>query len=367
MVWNWQLPDWPRFIFDSSVLPSLERRFYQGSGGVFAILKHLTDEDKKRFIVDILCTEGLKSAEIEGDLLERESLQSSIQRHFGLSTAKGKISKRELGMGELMWSVYDTYDQPLTHDMLCEWHKLLMNTDSRIADIGKYRTHDEPMQIVSNRYDRQTIYFEAPPSATVYKEMSDFLLWYNESQNNLSVLARAGVTHVYFESIHPFEDGNGRIGRALVEKVLSQSLGYPTLIAISQEVAKRKKEYYAALGACNKTLDIGQWIVFFAEVIVQSQIESLTLINFLMTKSVMMNSLKGRINERQEKVLLRMFDEGTKGFSGGLSADNYIAITKTSRATTTRDLADLVSKNALNKTGQLRHTRYWINLKFREE
>ncbi len=171
MVWNWELPDWPRFIFDSSLVYPLEKRFFQGAGGVFAILKHLDDEKKRRFIVDILCTEGLKSAEIEGAILERESLQSSIQRHFGLVAENGKASPREQGMGELMWRMYDTYDATLTHEMLFEWHELLMNNDPRISDIGKYRTHKEPMQIVSGRYDKQTVYFEAPPSTSVSKEM----------------------------------------------------------------------------------------------------------------------------------------------------------------------------------------------------
>ena len=190
------------------------------------------------------------------------------------------------------------------------------------------------------------------------------LTWFNQSKQHGSILVRAAITHVYFESIHPFEDGNGRIGRALVEKALSQSLDQPTLIAVSQVITRRKKEYYAALGLCNTTLDIDRWITFFSEVIVEAQEESLNLINFLLAKSKLMSELKGEINERQEKVLLRMFAEGVKGFSGGLSAENYIRITKTSRATATRDLADLIEKGALYKTGRLRHTRYWINMDY---
>ncbi|NGX41794.1 MAG: Adenosine monophosphate-protein transferase SoFic [Chlamydiae bacterium] len=362
MLWNWQLPNWPHFIYDPSSLVSLEKTFLQGAGGSFAVLKHLDDQQKKKFIVEILCAEGLNSAEIEGEILERESLQSSIQRHFGLSVEKRILPPKEQGMGNLMWSMYSTYDQILTHEMLYEWHKLLMGAESTISDKGKYRTHKDPMQIVSGRYDRYQVYFEAPPSSKVYEEMTEFIQWFNDSKNEESSLARAAIAHVYFESIHPFEDGNGRIGRALVEKALSQSLGQPTLIAISQVINRRKKEYYKALGACNKTLDIGKWVVFFAGVIVQSQEESLDLIHFLMAKSKLMGDLTGKINERQEKVLLRMFAEGIRGFSGGLSAENYISITKTSRATATRDLSDLVKKRALYKTGKLRHTRYWLNL-----
>ncbi len=361
MVWNWQLPNWPHFTYDSSVLRSLEKEFFQGSGGVFAILRHLSDEKKRQFIVDILCTEGLNSAEIEGEILERESLQSSIQRHFGLPNDELVVKPKEQGMGELMWSMYNTYDHTLTHEMLHEWHKALMQSDSRIENIGCYRTHEDPMQIISGRYDRRTVFFEAPPSSRVHQEMTKFIKWFNESKESESALVRAGIAHVYFESIHPFEDGNGRIGRALVEKALSQSLGQPTLVAISQTITKKKKDYYAALASCNKSLEVDRWLTYFSQVIVQSQAESLALINFLMGKSKMMNRLKGEINERQEKVLIRMFSEGLRGFSGGLSAENYLAITKTSRATASRDLADLVKKKALYKTGQLRHTRYWLN------
>ena len=361
MVWNWQLTDWPQFTYNTESIASLENQFLQGAGGVFAILKHLDDKRKKQFIVEILSAEGLNSAEIEGEILERDSLQSSIQRHFGLVAEKKRVLPREQGMGDLMWAVYDSYDETLTHEMLYHWHDMLMH-HSRIQDRGKYRTHEDPMQIVSGRYDNHTVYFEAPPSSRVHEEMTKFVEWFNDSREKKSALARAALAHVYFESIHPFEDGNGRIGRALVEKALSQNLGQPTLIATSQVITRRKKEYYEALGSCNRSLDARKWVSFFAEVIVQSQEESLHQINFLMAKSKLMNDLKGKINDRQEKVLLRMFREGVEGFSGGLSAKNYIAITKTSSATATRDLSDLVEKGALKKTGQLRHTRYWLSI-----
>ncbi|NGX36617.1 MAG: Adenosine monophosphate-protein transferase SoFic, partial [Candidatus Anoxychlamydiales bacterium] len=316
MKWNWQLANWPQFIYDPLLLTDLEKKFLQGVGGAFAVLKHLEDVKKRQFIVDILCSEGINSAEIEGEVLLRESLQSSIKRHFGLSIDNKKIPSKEEKVGDLMWKIYDTYDQVLTHEMLYEWHKLLMNNESKISDIGKYRTHKEPMQIISGRYDKQTLYFEAPPSKSVYKEMNRFIKWFNDSRNENSILIRAAIAHVYFESIHPFEDGNGRLGRALVEKSLSQSLKKPTLIAVSQVITRRKKEYYSALGECNKTLNINKWVKFFAEVIVEAQEESLRLVNFLMAKSQLMNNLIGKINRRQEKVLLRMFAEGPMGFSG---------------------------------------------------
>ncbi|NGX56369.1 MAG: Adenosine monophosphate-protein transferase SoFic [Candidatus Anoxychlamydiales bacterium] len=362
MKWNWQLDKWPKFTYDSSIIEDLEKEFLQAVGGFSAVLKLLEGEEKKRFIVEILCSEGLKSAEIEGEILKQDSLQSSIQRHFGFISDRKSIPLREEGIGELMWNIYDSYKQPLTHSLLYDWHRLLMKNEYRISDIGKYRTHDEPMQIVSGRLDKRIVYFEAPPSKNLKNEMNRFIKWFNDSIREDSILARAAIIHLYFESIHPFEDGNGRLGRALVEKALSQSLKKPTLIAVSKIITKRKKEYYKALAQCNNTLNIDSWIKYFAKVIVDAQKESLKIINFLMAKSKLMNELKNKINERQEKVLLRMFSEGIDGFSGGLSADNYIAISKTTRATATRDLADLVKKQALKKTGQLRYTRYWLNI-----
>ncbi|HEX4840403.1 MAG TPA: Fic family protein, partial [Rhabdochlamydiaceae bacterium] len=205
------------------------------------------------------------------------------------------------------------------------------------------------------------IFYEAPPSKIVHREMSDFIDWFNTSAS-LPILVRASIAHLYFESIHPFEDGNGRIGRILVEKVLSQGIERPVLIAVSKVLEKRRKEYYAALERCNHTLEVNHWLEFFADVILQAQAETMQLLNFLIEKAKMLLSLAGKINTRQEKVLLRMFAEGPSGFRGGLSAEKYIAIAKTSRATATRDLQELVHLGALIKTGELRHTRYQLNI-----
>lgn len=263
-------------------------------------------------------------------------------------------------MAAVLCDVYETFDQPLTHEMLWRWHAMLFKDSSTLADWGKYRTHAEPMQIVSNRYDSPTVFFEAPPSARILREMTSFIAWFNAPHS--SILEHAAIAHVYFESIHPFEDGNGRIGRVLVEKILSQGIGRPVLIAISKMLEKRKKEYYAALGQCNHTLEVQGWVEFFCSIILQAHEESRVLLHFLIQKSKMLSALAEQINPRQMKALLRMFAEGPSGFQGGLSAEKYISITKTTRATATRDLTDLVEKGALVKTGELRHTRYRLNI-----
>lgn len=362
MPWNWQLPEWPKFQFNPDRIAQLERQFLLSTGSAFAYLKTINEEEYNRFIVEILSLEGLESSRIEGEILDRESLQSSIKKHFGLQSIQRHKGDKESRMAELLCNVYETFDEALTHEMLWKWHAMLFKDSSTITDWGKYRTHEEPMQIVSNRYDAPRVFFEAPPSSKIAHEMKDFINWFNSSQGSGSILGRAAIAHIYFECIHPFEDGNGRIGRVLVEKIFSQEVGRPILIAISKILEKRKKEYYAALEKCNQILEVQDWVEFFAESVLQAQEESMSLLFFLIEKSKMLSALSGQINSRQMKALLRMFAEGPNGFRGGLSAENYIAITKTTRATATRDLTDLVEKGALVKTGELRYTRYRLNL-----
>ncbi len=353
MSWNWQLPQWPKFTYNIESISQKERQFLLGSGNVFAFFKNIGKEEQNLFVVEILSSEGIESSKIEGEILERQSLQSSIKKHFGLDVEIKRNAQKEIGMAELLCNVYETYDKPLTHEMLWEWHTMLFNGQTKIEELGKYRTHEDPMQIVSGRLDSHKIHFEAPPSAVVHNEMTKFIRWFNEKKNSEPILGMAAITHLYFESIHPFEDGNGRIGRVLVEKILSQGIGKPALIAVSKFIEKHKKEYYAELGKCNKTLAVQDWVDFFGDVILQAQQDSILLLDFLIKKSKILTELSGKLNPRQEKVLLRMFAEGVEGFAGGLSAEKYITITKSSRATATRDLADLVQMGALKKTGEL--------------
>src|SRR5579872_3749464 len=174
MPWNWELTDWPKFYYDPQKISSLERQFLLNIGSAFAYLKTLDEQEYQRFIVEILSVEGLESSKIEGEILDRESLQSSIKQQFGLSTdpVKPKADK-ETRMAELLCNVYSSFEKPLTHEMLWGWYSTLFDGKEQ------YRTHVEPMQIVSNRYDSPIVYFEAPPSKRVYDEMSAFIDWFN--------------------------------------------------------------------------------------------------------------------------------------------------------------------------------------------
>ncbi len=196
--------------------------------------------------------------------------------------------------------------------------------------------------------------------------MKRFIRWFNQTsptgKTPLSALTRAGIAHWYFVTIHPFEDGNGRIARALAEKALSQNLGQPTLIALSHIISSKRKVYYDALERANKSNEITELLVYFAQTIVEAQNHTQQMVEFLIAKTKFFDRLRGKLNPRQEKAINRMFREGPAGFQGGLSAEKYIRITSTSRATATRDLQDLVEKQALIRTGNLKSTRYHLRI-----
>jgi len=366
MIWNWQKKGWPEFEYDATQLKAQEDLFLFDAGKLLGAFSHFDDDDKLKLTIELISNEALKSSEIEGEILNRDSLQSSIRRHFGLAVQAQRVPPAEQGMAEMMVDLYQHFEQPLSHEMLFDWHKKLMMGRRDLYDVGSYRTGEEPMQVVSGSIYKPKVHFEAPPALCLHDEMSVFVAWFNRTAPNgdtpLPALTRAGLAHIYFVTIHPFEDGNGRIARALSEKALAQSLQQPTLIALSHVIEKHKKDYYTQLNKHNHTLHISSWLNYFSDSVLESVSYSQSLIDFLISKARLYDRLRGKLNSRQEKVLERMFKEGLDGFKGGLSADNYIKITGASRATVTRDLQKLLELGALKKTGALKSTRYWLNL-----
>ena len=365
-AWNWQNPDWPEFTWDEDALKEAEAHFLHRAGLFQGALRHMGEDDKTALTIEVISAEAYKTSEIEGEILDRDSLQSSLRRNFGLGGEDRRIPPAEKGITDMMTALYRSYDRPLDDAMLFHWHRLVMSARHDIADVGCYRTHPDPMQVVSGAHGKIKVHFEAPPSAQMAPEMARFIDWFNntgpDGARALPPLTRAGLAHLWFVSIHPFEDGNGRIGRGISELALSQALGRPTLIALAHAIETRRKGYYQALEDNNKTLEITGWLHWFAETVLSAQARSQSLIDFIIEKTKLLDRLRGKLNERQMKVLLRMFREGPEGFTGGLSAENYISITGTSRATATRDLNDLIEKDALTRTGQLKSTRYFLKI-----
>ena len=364
--WNWQNQQWPEFTFDPAKLAQLERDYAHRSGLLFGSTKHIAEGDQTILIVELMSDEALKTSEIEGEYLDRESLQSSIRKNLGLNAPTKKVTPAEAGISEMMVDLYQHFETPLTEELLFEWHRLLCSGRRDLDVVGGYRTHDDPMQIVSNRFGDNRVFFEAPPSATMPSEMNRFFSWYRATSpggsKTLLPLARAGIAHFYFLNIHPFEDGNGRIARAISEKALSEDAGQASLISLSTIIEAEKKDYYASLGAHNHTCELTDWLIYFSRIILDAQSRTLEIVEFLIEKTKFYDRYQPMMNERQQKVVSRLFSAGPTGFAGGLSAKNYMTISKTSSSTATRDLQGLVSKGILKMTGERKGTRYWLNL-----
>ncbi|ATU95649.1 Fic family protein [Phyllobacterium zundukense] len=365
MRWNWQQADWPDFTYDTAAMEPLERRFLLRAGEFIGAFRHVSLDDREMLKIELISDEALKTSEIEGEILDRDSLQSSLRGQFGMDTDTKRVSPAERGIAEMMVDLYQSFAAPLTHQTLSAWHKMVM-AGQRGIQIGTYREHADPMQVVSGTLGNPKIHFEAPPSEQVPHEMNAFIGWFNDTapgaMRTLPALTRAGIVHLYFESIHPFEDGNGRIGRALAEKSLAQNLGQPSLIALAYTIERGRRAYYEMLERSNKDNEVTDWLIYFGETILEAQRNTLRRVEFYIAKARIYDQLRGQLNPRQDKVIARLFREGIDGFKGGLSAENYISITKASRATTTRDLQDLVAKGALDRTGELRHTRYHLKI-----
>jgi Fic family protein len=366
MTWNWEKPGWPRFTFDAAELEAFEAQFLLHSGEFIGAFKHVGQNDQDMLRIELISDEALKTSEIEGEILNRDSVQSSLRHQFGIGQAQPDVPEAERGIAQMMVDLYRTFAEPLTDQTMFGWHNMLLSGDKSIQVIERYRTHADPMQVISDPLAKRKVHFEAPPSDRMIPEMTTFVGWFNETapggRRPLAALTRAGVAHLYFVSIHPFEDGNGRIGRALAEKSLAQNIGQPTLIALAYTIQRKRNAYYDALERNNKSTDITDWLKYFAETILEAQDNTIERVDFYVAKAKFYERLRGQLNDRQEKAVTRMFREGIDGFKGGLSAEKYISITQAVRATATRDLQDLVTKGALTKTGELRHTRYHLNI-----
>lgn len=366
MSWNWEQADWPNFTFDGQVLAVHEKQFLLRAGEFIGAFRHISENDQDMLRIELIGDEALKTSAIEGEILNRDSLQSSLRRQFGLGDDDRHIPAKERGIAEMMVSLYQTFAEPLDAGQLFEWHKMVMAGERHIEAIGDYRTHAEPMQVVSGSAGKPKVHFEAPPSSRVPEEMTRFIDWFNDTspgaKNPMSPLTRSGLVHIYFESIHPFEDGNGRIGRALSEKALAQGICHPTLISLAYTIERNRKQYYDMLELSSRDLDVTRWLSYFADTTLEAQKITLARIRFYIAKARVYDGVGQRLNERQAKVIARMFREGIDGFKGGLSAENYISITQTSRATATRDLHELLEMGVLLRTGERRYTRYWLNI-----
>lgn len=368
-TYNWQKTDWPNFRYDLSTIHGHLLSIAEKMGQISGKLGHFSENLQTETLINLLVEEAIKTSEIEGEKINRPDVRSSIKNKLGLNKESARVhDKRAQGIAELIVDMRDTFQSPLSEEKLFDWHLMLFASSTDInLRIGYWRDDDEPMQVVSGRYGKQAVHFEAPPAERVPHEMERFIQWFNETApGNVSAIqfapVRAAIAHLYFESIHPFEDGNGRIGRAIAEKALSQGFGYPVMLSLSSAIEAERKKYYAALEIASRSNEITTWIHYFANVILDAQLEIEAQINFILKKSSFFDKFKDVLNERQLKVIQRMMKAGLKGFEGGMSAKKYMIIAETSKATATRDLQQLVALKALKESGSGPSVRYELDL-----
>ncbi|WP_290794110.1 Fic family protein [Flavihumibacter sp. UBA7668] len=354
--YNWQQKDWRDFKFSLVGLEDTLLLFAEKLGRVSGLLSGLKEDTRYDIMVDIILAEALKTSGIEGEYPNRQDVLSSIRKNLGLPTAVEHIKDKSAeGLGEMLIDVRKSFSDALTEKKLFAWHRMLMRERKQIT-VGGWRSDEAPMQVISGAIGREKVHFEAPPSSEVPAEMELFIEWFNDTapggnKELKNAPVRAAIAHLYFESIHPFEDGNGRIGRAIAELALSQTVGRPVLLSLSNTIEADKKSYYTSLETAQQSNEITAWISYFVHIVLAAQAEAEQLIEFTLRKTVFFDQFREQLNERQIKVIQRMFDEGLDGFKGGMNARKYMDITKTSKATATRDLQDLLEMGAFERIG----------------
>jgi len=368
MSYNWEQSDWPKFTYKEGESGKILLDFLMKSGQMSGVLTGLSEGNQTELLLEMMVVEAIKTSEIEGEFLSRPDVMSSIKKNLGIHEEQPLLVKdqRAKGIAKLMIKVRADFAQELTEEALFAWHELLME-GNRYVRAGQWRADTAPMQVVSGAIGKEIVHFEAPPSTRIPAEMDAFISWFNETSPGKTAainnpLIRSAITHLYFESVHPFEDGNGRIGRALAEKALHQGLGHATLISLSSAIEAKKHEYYTALKSGQSSNEISDWLDYFADTVIYAQLSAEQLINFTLQKVKFFDRYKEILNERHIKVINRMLAEGPAGFEGGMTAKKYIAITKASKATATRDLQGLAEIGIFLPQGGGRSISYELKL-----
>lgn len=369
----WQQVGWPALTVDVSALAEAlnAAKLEQGRllGQLEAIgLAHMQEISRELWVQDTLAT-----AAIEGEVLNVDSVRSTVARRLGLSDVS--THDRDVdGLVELMEDASRNYQAPLTHDRLYRWQAALFAGSTidglagirRIA-VGRYRTHTDDMQIVSGWQGHEVVHYQAPASVDVPDEMTAFLRWFNSvpSSQGMSGLVRAAVAHVWFETIHPFEDGNGRVGRAIADLALAQDVGAAVRVfGLSKQLLESRKGYYDALNAAQRGgLDVTPWVLWFVQNFTAGCVRSQSVVRMAMQKAAFwQRANEHELNARQRKIVARLLEAGNGGFLGGMTTEKYSKINGTSKATATRDLTQLQAWDLLVVTGVGKGTRYAVNV-----
>ena len=356
LAWIWQQPDWPHFRWDEGRLSRALSGARLAQGKVLGTARLLDAKLSLEAVAAILAEDGLTTSAIEGDRLDLDSVRSSVARHLGLPTAGLPSPPRAVdGLIEVLLDATMRHDQPLAVDRLCGWQAALFPTGrSGLHTIraGSLRG-TEPMQVVSGGIGHEKVHFLAPQREVLEMELDRFLAWFN-APGDIDGLVRAGIAHLWFVTLHPFEDGNGRLARAITDMALSQDERQSMrFFSLSAQILRKREHYYAILESTQRgNLDVTGWLLWFlAQVEAAANAAEQTVATTLAKARFWLGHQSTGINERQRKVLNRLLDAGPDGFAGGINTRKYMSLTNISRATAYRELADLVEKGCLQQSG----------------
>jgi Fic family protein len=375
--WIWQYPGWPRFQWDNAALSDGLAQARLAQGKVLGAARLLDPTLGQEAVADVLVQDGLTTSAIEGEQLDLNTVRSSVARHLGLPSAGLPVPSRAVdGLIEVLLDATRNYAKPLTFGRLCGWHAALFPTGrSGLTKIraGELRGN-EPMRVVSGGIGREKVHFIAPPRKGLKKEVGLFLSWFNRLPKDLDGLLRAGLAHLWFVTLHPFEDGNGRLARAITDMAIAQDEARPMrLFSLSAQILREREAYYDILERTQRDgLEVTPWLKWFLRQVAAACGETQAIVARTLAKARFWLRLQQvGLNERQRKVLNRLLDAGPGGFEGGINTRKYMSLTKTSRATAYRELADLVAKGCLVPTeARGRSSGYavrWEELEYRDE
>ena len=362
----WQDQNWPNYHWNSEVLlqPLADVRKRQGC--FLRAMEDLGSEDSLRACALAIEEDAVQTAAIEGENLDREKVRSSIAEHLGLPATGLRPADRMVeGLVKVLLDATHRREADLTRNRLCSWHTALFPSGrSGLHDIITAAWRTAPLQIVSGAYGKTKVHFEAPPPERLEAEMADFFSWLEESRGKLDGIIRAALSHLYFVTIHPFDDGNGRLSRAIADMVLAQDEGIGRrYYSLSSQIMKERDAYYATLEKAQAgNGDCTEWLLRFIACFDHALSAAEAALAAILFKVVFWKRhAKTAVSERQKKVLNRLLDAGKDGFEGGLSTRKYVGMTKISRATAWREIEDLLQKKMLRPLpGGGRSTAYEI-------
>ena len=386
-MYIWQSPNWTQFTYQQAKIDPLLQQVLDNQQLLIGKAADLPEDLDRQAQMDALIQNALKTSEIEGEILNVGSVRSSVARHLGLEKSGGALAQKDVATAQsdslitLLTNVTSNLSHPLSQDELCDWQSALFPHTPLLRNIRIGELRDEaPMQVVSQLRGREIVHFEAPPKVALIEQLGTFVDWFNlcplaNSSNREQSIIRAALAHLWFITLHPFEDGNGRVARALTDRALAQSeQASIRFYSLSSAIEQNRQGYYQILESTqnmntNSQIDSGngsdvtEWLMWFLKILNQAIDQGLKRIERVIGKTRFWQLHSQTIlTKRQIKVLNRLLDSSGEEFTLGINARKYQSIAAVSKATATRDLADLVSKNCIIQTSDGgRSTRYLIN------